>query len=95
MNMGHHVLPSATRVRPELDRYVRAEYRETNSCWLTASTGRCAGVGRIGGGVKSEAPPLDAAVATSKVRCCPVTGAIPGSGPVNRLSRRGGPTGDR
>ncbi len=95
MNMGHHVLPSARRVRPELDRYVRTEYRETDSCWLTSSTGGCAGVRRIGGEVKPGAPALDAAVVTSKVRCCPVTGAIPGSGPVNKLSRRGGPTGDR
>lgn len=94
MNMGHHVLPSASRTDPELRRYVRSEYREGDPCWFSLSCMDQALAQRV---QPAEPTPLGlgGGPAATAARCCPVMGALSGGQLTKGMAPRGELTGER
>jgi hypothetical protein len=99
MTFGAYILPSAHVSRnDDIDRYVRTEYREDSSSWLTANNGR-------GNGLKL---PADAARKQSHEEemhcsqprraetrtCCPVLNAVSKGTLTAGISTRGDRTGN-
>lgn len=94
MNMGHHVLPSASRTDPELKRYVRSEYREGDPCWFSLTCRDRALAQRV----QPAAPrpqELGSGTAATAPRCCPVMGALSGGQLTKGMPPRGELTGER
>jgi hypothetical protein len=99
MTFGAYILPSAHRKRNEdLDRYVRTEYREDSSSWLTANNGRGTGLKLPADAARKQSheeemycsQPMRAGTGT----CCPVLNAVSKGTLTAGISTRGDRTGN-
>ena len=91
MSFGAYILPSARRTgSEELRRYVRAEYRETDPCWLTAQTGNGRCLGASPGAKRASKTSQQETIRTADGACASCVTELKKS-----VAARGGTTGNR
>lgn len=92
MSFGPYLLPSSRRVRhEELERYVRNEYREDNTCWFTAENGHgpCVKLpGEMARAVSEDKLSCSEQVRPDGATGCPVLNAISKARPITDGSTR-------
>jgi len=92
LSFGPYLLPSSRRTRhEELERYVRNEYREDNTCWFTAESGHGPRVKLPVEMARSRGEGTPSSSRQSRpegATCCPVLNTISKARPITDVPNR-------